>query len=83
MASAPPGTGPGKDLVAQAEAGNPAAFDLAVRYAEADAATRNYELAAKWYDKAGKQGNAVAEYRLASIYEKGVGVERSQASRCK
>ncbi|MDQ6869406.1 MAG: hypothetical protein M3178_13855 [Pseudomonadota bacterium] len=73
--AAPPAVGPNENLVGKAEAGDAAAqFDLAVRYAEGGAGPRNYELAAKWYEKAAQQGRAVAEYRLASLYEKGLGV---------
>jgi localization factor PodJL len=53
-----------------------AQFDRAVRYAEGGAGPRNYELAAQWYEKAAQQGLAVAEYRLGSLYEKGLGVGR-------
>jgi localization factor PodJL len=68
---------PVKNLLEEAKSGDAVAqFDLAVRYAEGDAAERNYELAAQWYGKAAEQGLAVAEYRLASLYEKGLGVSQ-------
>jgi localization factor PodJL len=73
--AAPPAVGPNKNLLAKAEAGDSAAqFDLAVHYAEGGAGSRNYQLAARWYEKAAQQGLAVAEYRLGSLYEKGLGV---------
>ncbi|MGI8569409.1 MAG: hypothetical protein ACR2KT_10230 [Methylocella sp.] len=73
--AAPPAVGPSKNLLRKAEAGDAAAqFDLAVRYAEGGAGPRNFELAAQWYEKAAQQGLAVAEYRLGSLYEKGLGV---------
>ncbi|MGH6833984.1 MAG: hypothetical protein ACREC9_00195 [Methylocella sp.] len=73
--AAPPAVGPSKSLLGQAEAGDAAAqFDLAVSYAEGGAGSRNYELAAQWYEKAAQQGLAAAEYRLGSLYEKGLGV---------
>ncbi|MGH6800144.1 MAG: tetratricopeptide repeat protein, partial [Methylocella sp.] len=73
--AAPPAVGPSKILLGKAEAGDAAAqFELAVRYAEVDVGPRNYELAVQWYEKAAQQGLAVAEYRLGSLYEKGLGV---------
>ncbi len=73
--AAPPALGPNGNLARQAEAGDAAAqFGLAVRYAEGGAGTRNYELAAQWYEKAAQQGLPVAEYRLGSLFEKGLGV---------
>lgn len=73
--AAPPAAGPSENLVVRAEAGDAAAqFELAVRYAEGGAATRDFGLAAQWYERAAQQGLAVAEYRLGSLYEKGLGV---------
>ena len=75
--AAPAVAEPVKNLLEEAKSGDAVAqFDLAVRYAEGDAAERNYELAAQWYGKAAEQGLAVAEYRLASLYEKGLGVSQ-------
>ncbi|MGA7658125.1 MAG: tetratricopeptide repeat protein [Methylocella sp.] len=75
--AAPAAAEPVKSLLEKAKSGDAEAqFDLAVRYAEGDAAERNYELAAQWYGKAAEQGLAVAEYRLASLYEKGLGVSQ-------
>lgn len=75
--AAPAVAEPVKNLLEEAKSGDAVAqFDLAVRYAEGNAAERNYELAAQWYGKAAEQGLAVAEYRLASLYEKGLGVSQ-------
>ncbi len=72
----PPG-GSDNDLLARAQAGDPAAqFDLAAHYAEDFSAKDNLALAAQWYERAAQQGHAVAEYRLASLFEKGHGVTK-------
>ncbi|HET6378116.1 MAG TPA: tetratricopeptide repeat protein [Methylocella sp.] len=63
-------------LAARAQSGDAAAqFELARRYAQAGG-TRNYELAAQWFGKAAMQGHAIAEFRLGSLYERGLGVAR-------
>lgn len=63
-------------LAARAQSGEAAAqFELARRYAQAGGA-RNYELAVQWFGKAAMQGHAIAEFRLGSLYERGLGVAR-------
>src|SRR5262249_18459873 len=60
-----PSGGPAKDLLARAETGDPAAqFELAAHYAEDSSAPGKLALAVQWYEKAAKQGHAVAQYRL-------------------
>jgi len=55
-----------------------AQFELGVRYAEGRGGlTRDSKLAAQWFSKAADQGMTLAQYRLGSLYEKGLGVERS------
>ena len=61
-----------RNLLEDAKSGDAAAqLELATRYAEAE---RNYDMAALWYGKAAEQGLAAAEYRLASLYQRGLGV---------
>ncbi|WP_288264747.1 tetratricopeptide repeat protein [uncultured Dialister sp.] len=38
---------------------------------------QSYEKAAKWYQKAADQGDAVAQYNLGTMYKNGLGVEQS------
>ena len=55
-------------LKKKAEAGDAASqYQLAERYAEADGVDQNYQTALKWARLAADQGNAKAQYRMASI----------------
>ncbi len=76
------GTALGADLKAtlkQAEAGDAASqYQLAERYAEADGVDQDYQAALKWARKAADQGNAKAQYRMASILYLGVAGEARQ-----
>jgi localization factor PodJL len=65
-------------LQALAQRGDPKAqFELGVRYAEGrGGVARDSKLAAEWFYKAADQGLPLAQYRLGSFYEKGIGVER-------
>ncbi len=55
-----------------------AQFELGVRYAEGRGGlARDSKVAAQWFSKAADQGMTLAQYRLGSFYEKGVGVERN------
>ncbi len=65
-------------LQALAERGDARAqFELGVRYAEGRGGLpRDSKVAAQWFSKAADQNLALAQYRLGSLYEKGVGVER-------
>ena len=57
-----------------------AQYELAARYAEGRGGVpRDPKIAAQWFEKSALQGVAPAQYRLGSLYEKGVGVERSYA----
>ncbi len=54
-----------------------AQFELGVRYAEGRGGLpRDAKVAAQWFSKASDQNLALAQYRLGSFYEKGVGVDR-------
>jgi localization factor PodJL len=58
--------------------GHPAAqFELASRLVEGRGLGRDAPQAARWLEKAAQQNYAPAQYRLAALYEKGAGVERS------
>ena len=55
-----------------------AQLELGVRYAEGRGGLpRDSKIAAQWFSKAADQGVVIAQYRLGSLYEKGVGVDRS------
>jgi localization factor PodJL len=59
-------------------AGDPmAAYEVAVRLAEGRAVPQDDEAAAHWFERAAKRGLAPAQFRLASLYEKGIGVKRN------
>ena len=59
-------------------AGDPmAAYEVAVRLAEGRAVPEDDEAAAHWFERAAKRGLAPAQFRLASLYEKGIGVKRN------
>ena len=66
-------------LLALAQRGDARAqFELGLRYAEGrGGAPRDSKVAAEWFSRSADQGFALAQYRLGSLYEKGVGVERS------
>jgi localization factor PodJL len=61
-----------------ARSGNAKAqYELATDYAVGRGVTRDFEVAAQWYEKAAAQGLVPAQYRLGSLYEKGLGVQRN------
>jgi localization factor PodJL len=63
------------------QAGDPvAAYELAARYAEGRGGLpRDAKLAAVWLEQAAQRGFAPAQYRLGSLYERGLGVTRDPA----
>lgn len=70
----PAGIGP-QSLRAAAAKGNPAAqFEVAARFATGDGA--DPAKAAEWYSRAAAQGFAPAQYRLAVLHERGLGVKK-------
>ncbi len=59
-------------------AGDPiAAYEVAVRLAEGRVVPEDDEAAAHWFERAAKKGLAPAQFRLGSLYEKGIGVKRN------
>jgi localization factor PodJL len=67
----------GSALRNAALAGDPyAAYEVAVRFAEGRVVPANNEEAARWFDVAAKKGLAPAQFRLGTLYEKGVGVRK-------
>jgi localization factor PodJL len=55
-----------------------AQYEMGVRFAEGRAGSpRDAKTAAEWFGKAASQGMPLAQYRLGSFYEKGIGVERN------
>jgi localization factor PodJL len=67
-------------LRAAAMAGNPAAvYEVAMRFAEGRGVPQNNQEAARWLDRAAKQGLAPAQFRLGGLYEKGSGVKKDLA----
>jgi len=70
----------GSVLRTAALAGDPlAAYEVGVRFAEGRFVPVNNEEAARWFDRAAKKGLAPAQFRLATLYEKGVGVKKNLA----
>jgi hypothetical protein len=63
-----------------AAGGDPAAqLEVAMRYMQSPQIENNEKEAAKWFTKAAMQGVAVAQYRLGTIYERGMGAARDMA----
>jgi len=72
-----PATIGGPALRAAALGGDPAAaYEVAIRFAEGRGVTQNDEEAARWFERAAKQGLAPAQFRLGVLYEKGIGVKK-------
>ena len=68
-------------LRSAALAGDPsAAYEVAVRLADGRVVPEDDEAAAHWFDHAAKKGLAPAQFRLASLYEKGIGVKKNLAT---
>src|SRR5260370_11041704 len=72
----PPAIG-GKASLAAASAGGPSACDeIAIRFAQGRNTTPDLAMAAAWLERAARGGLAPAQFRLGSMYEKGVGVKK-------
>ena len=56
-----------------------AAYAVAVRFAEGRGVPVNLEEAAHWYERAASKGLAPAQFRYASLLEKGLGVKKDLA----
>jgi localization factor PodJL len=68
-------------LRSAALAGDPyAAYEVAIRFAEGRVVPANNEAAARWFDVAAKKGVAPAQFRLGTLYEKGLGVSKDLAT---
>ena len=67
----------GPALREAALAGDPAAaYEVAVRFADGRLIAANNEEAAHWFERAAKRGLAPAQFRLGTLYEKGLGVRK-------
>jgi localization factor PodJL len=67
----------GPTLRLAALAGDPlAAYEVGVRFSEGRVVPANNEEAARWFDIAAKKGVVPAQFRLATLYEKGLGVKK-------
>jgi len=53
-----------------------AQFEVAAIFSEGGALDKDFEEAARWYERAAAQGFAPAQYRLGNLYEVGSGVEK-------
>ena len=53
---------------------------MGVRLAEGRVVREDDEAAARWFERAAKKGLAPAQFRLASLYEKGIGVKKNLAT---
>ena len=58
-----------------------AAYEVAVRFAEGRGVPVNLDEAARWYERAANKGLALAQFRYASLLEKGQGVKKDLAAR--
>jgi localization factor PodJL len=68
-------------LRSAASAGDPsAAYEVALRLAEGRFVAEDDEAAAHWFERAAKKGLTPAQFRLASLYEKGIGVKKNLAT---
>lgn len=57
---------------------DPSAFiELARRFGQGDIFERDLQKAAFWYHQAAEKENAVAQYRLGTLYEEGIGVAKN------
>ncbi|OYX80742.1 MAG: hypothetical protein B7Y77_00130 [Bradyrhizobium sp. 35-63-5] len=57
----------------------PAAYEIALRYAEGRGVPVDPAEAARWYERAASKGLAPAQFRYASLLEKGMGVKKNLA----
>jgi len=66
-------------LIAQAEAGDPAAQDrLAFKYLSGEGVPKDIQKALHWYQKGAEGGDPDAQYNLGAMYASGEGVEANQ-----
>jgi localization factor PodJL len=76
-----PATIGGPSLRAAALAGDAAAeFEVATRFTEGRGVPPSNEQAARWLERAAKQGLPPAQFRLGGFYEKGTGVKKDLAA---
>ncbi len=76
-----PATIGGPTLRAAALADDAAAeFEVATRFAEGHGVPPSNEQAARWLERAAKQGLTLAQFRLGGFYEKGIGVKKDLAA---
>ncbi len=75
-----PSTIGGKALLAAASAGNPGAcYEVAIRFAQGRNGAPDFVMAAAWLECAAQRGLTPAQFRLGSMYEKGLGVRKDIA----
>jgi localization factor PodJL len=75
----PPAIG-SKALVAAATAGDPAAsYEVGIRFAQGHNAAPDFVKAAAWLERAARGDLAPAQFLLATMYEKGLGVRKDPA----
>jgi localization factor PodJL len=67
----------GSTLRLAAIAGDPlAAYEIGVRFSEGRGVPASNEEAARWFEIAAKKGIVPAQFRLGTLYEKGLGVKK-------
>jgi localization factor PodJL len=75
-----PATIGGPILRAAAMAGDaPAAYEVAMRFAEGRGVPQNDEAAERWLESAARAGLPLAQFRLGTFYEKGTAVKKDLA----
>jgi localization factor PodJL len=55
-----------------------AQYEVGVRFAEGRGAPQDLPAAARWFERAAKQGLPLAQFRLGALYERGVGVKKDR-----
>jgi localization factor PodJL len=72
----PAGIG-GPALRSAAATGDPtAAYEIGVRFAEGRGVSQSFEEAARWFERAAKDGITPAHFRIGGLYEKGLGLKK-------
>ena len=66
-----------KALIAAATSGDPAAsYEVGARFADGTAVPQDLTAAASWFERAARGGIVMAQFRLGTMYEKGLGLKK-------
>ena len=70
----PAAVGPLSLRLAAANGNSSAEFEVGARFAEGKGPSQDFKAAARWYQRSASRGFAQAQYRLGTLYERGLGV---------